>query len=96
MVILNGIPYNESVVVRVSPWRPNGYFRISLRIPSPNGAYVEYIAWTGRIVPSWCAANYVGIDTSFTYTAQVDAEMANGGLKSWVLEDLGLEEYVPF
>jgi len=93
-VVLDGIGYGEQVTVHVREWRPCGYFRVSLQTSSGESTK-EYISWNARIVPLWCAANYVGTAPSFAYTPQNDAAMATVGLKAWVLDDLGLEEYVP-
>ena len=94
-MVLSGVEFGEEVTVRITQWSPGGYFRVGLRVTNEDESTTEYLNWRGRIVPAWCAANYIEIEPSFLYTAEVDAAMTMMGLKAWVLDDLGLEEYVP-
>jgi hypothetical protein len=94
-MVLNGVEYGEQVTVKITQWRPVGYFRVGLRTTDEDDQTTEYISWTARIVPAWCASAYMGIAPSFTYTPEVDEAMMTDGLKAWVLDDLGLEEYGP-
>jgi hypothetical protein len=94
-MVLNGIPYGTNVLIRVAFMTALGQHRIALRRPALGGEK-EYVSFPVFIADGFGAAAFAfvyGEDAvPFTYTAAVDAAMADVGVKGWILEYLGLAE----